>query len=81
METTITFNRHLGIAECCTADPSIMRRWQRAGWTVAVLGRYPDGKPRTWQTTVPWTKAVRFGRQKAITDPAGNARSVSETPL
>src|SRR5207247_1407614 len=36
-ETTITFNRHLGNAECCTADPVVARRWVKAGWPVTVL--------------------------------------------
>src|SRR5439155_23826473 len=52
-ETTITFNRHQGTAELCTADPAVMRRWQRVGWPVEVLGRYTDGQPRTWQPGEP----------------------------
>src|SRR5438093_13557685 len=60
METTITFNRHAGIAECSTADPAMARRWRRAGWPVEVLGLYRDGTPRTWQTAVPWRLAVRL---------------------
>ncbi len=60
METVITYNRHIGVAECSTADPTVMRRWRRAGWPVEVLGRYRDGSPRTSQTAVPWRLAVRF---------------------
>jgi hypothetical protein len=66
METTITFNRHLGAAECCTADPAIARRWKRVGWPVAVLDAYPDGKPRTWQTNVPWRLAVALRRRTGM---------------
>ena len=61
-ETTITFNRHQGTAECCTADPTVAKRWERVGWPVEVLGRYTDGEPRTWQTWVSWRAAVRFSR-------------------
>ena len=61
-ETTITFTRHQGTAECCTADPTVAKRWERVGWPVEVLGRYTDGEPRTWQTAVPWRAAVRFSR-------------------
>jgi hypothetical protein len=64
-ETTITFNRHEGTAELCTADPSVMRRWKRVGWPVEVLGRYADREPRTWQTAVPWRWAVAFKRDPA----------------
>jgi len=64
-ETTVTFNRHEGVAECCTADPVVARRWERAGWPVEILGRYRDGEPRTWQATVPWRRAVRFAPVRA----------------
>jgi hypothetical protein len=74
METTITFNRHVGIAECCTADPAMARRWRRAGWPVEVLGRYRDGAPRTWQTVVPWRLAVR------VRPLAGMARKSEKPP-
>lgn len=53
METTITFNRHRGVVECCTADPAMMRRWRRAGGPVEVLRRYPGGEPRQWQARNP----------------------------
>ena len=59
-ETTYTFNRYHGKLEGCTADPIVARRWRLAGWPVHVLGKYRDGSPRTWETTVPWRKAVRF---------------------
>jgi len=75
METTIAFNRHIGTAACSTADPAMARRWQRAGWPVAVLGRYRDGSPRTWETTVPWRLAVRV---KAA---SGMARKAEKPPL
>jgi hypothetical protein len=64
-ETTVTFNRHHGTAECCTADPVVARRWKLAGWPVRVLGKYPDGTARTWEATVPWRKAVRFATVSA----------------
>jgi len=81
METTFTFNRHEGVAECCTADPAVMRRWTRAGWRLEVLGRYADGTPRTWQTAVPWRLAVKFGRPRAAgTAGDGDAPSASGTP-
>ena len=64
-ETTIVVNRYQGTAECCTADPMVAQRWQKVGWPVEVLGCYPDGSPRTWQTTVPWRRAVRFASLKA----------------
>ena len=35
-ETTITFNRHQGTAECCTADPTVAKHWERVGWPVEV---------------------------------------------
>jgi hypothetical protein len=61
-ETIVAFNRSVGTAACSTADPAMARRWQRAGWPVAVLGRYRDGTPRTWQADVPWRLAVRCAR-------------------
>jgi hypothetical protein len=67
METTITFNRHLGMAECCTADPrhrSAVEACRR--WRVAVLNACADGKPRTWQRTVPWRLAVGFRRHTGM---------------
>jgi hypothetical protein len=57
METTIRWDAADPLAYLSTACPAEARRWTRRGYEVRVLGRYPDGEPRTWETTIP-RKAV-----------------------
>jgi hypothetical protein len=53
MDTTICWEPTSDLAALSTANPSEARRWARRGYVVRVLGRYRDGSPRTWETTVP----------------------------
>lgn len=52
-EVVIRWDRASDVALLYTADSGEMRRWQRLGYPVEVMGTINGGKPHSWQTTVP----------------------------
>lgn len=64
METVYRHDEEERVLHGSTASPVVAERWRRLGYTVRVLGRYPDGSPRTWETTGP-ADALRLRRVDA----------------
>jgi len=54
-ETLFRFDEDEHVLWASTTTARVVTRWQRAGYTVRVLGRSGDGTPQTWEVKVAWS--------------------------
>jgi hypothetical protein len=60
-ETLFRWDDEGRVLWACTASPLVMRRWQKAGLPVTVLGT-EGGEPRTWEVTLDAVLPTRWLR-------------------
>jgi hypothetical protein len=90
METIIRWDRESDHALLYTADMREARRWRQLGYTPRVIG-WVDGRPRTWEATVPvaaiglfavredgTVRVPRWAEPPTISDRAEKARESRE---
>jgi hypothetical protein len=76
-ETLMRWDEEERVAHLCTTYPPLVRRWQRRGYPVRVLGRTVHGEPRSWEATVP-VACISFRR---LADVHRRTRTVTGVPI
>jgi hypothetical protein len=54
-ETLFRFDEEEHVLWASTTTPRVAMRWRRAGYPLAVIGRYPDGAACSWEVELSWT--------------------------